>query len=159
MKIKVPVVIVCLVLLASVTALGDTRTRQKSASAAPRAMAYDATRETILQGTVLSYTERSPLPPIGAHVLLQTASGTVDVHLGPASYLRANHLAFAPGEAVGFVGTLSRANKNAVFLARIAQKGSQSLTIRSPRGFLLATSAGRASSRSNPQSAQQGGPR
>src|SRR5437899_349400 len=67
---------------------------------AARSLAYNKAQETVLQGTVLSYSAESATPPIGAHVLLQTAGGTVDVHLGAASYLEANHFALAKGDSV-----------------------------------------------------------
>ena len=108
------------------------------------AHAYDVARETTLQGTVVSYREESSRAPIGAHVMVQTATGTVDVHLGPASYLRSNHFSLAAGDSVRIIGVNVAANGSYVFLARIAQKGTQALAVRSPRGFLLATTATRA---------------
>ena len=49
-------------------------------SATSRPTAYDASRETTLQGTVVSYTEESSRAPIGARATIQTAKGTVDMH-------------------------------------------------------------------------------
>jgi hypothetical protein len=118
--------------------------RHAPVSWASRPTAYDVSRETTLQGTVVSYTEESSRAPIGARVTVQTARGPVDVHLGPASYLHSNHFSLSAGDAVRFVGVNISANANNVFLARIAQKGTQALALRSPRGFLLATSATRA---------------
>ena len=108
-----------------------------------RPAAYDMTRESVLQGTVLNYMEKSPLPPIGAHVTIQTARGIVDVHLGPAPYLRANNFSLSTGESVRFVGVSTRVNKGNVFLARVAQKDDKSIAIRSPRGLLRAAAAAR----------------
>lgn len=131
-----------------------------AASATSRLTAYDASRETTLQGTVVSYTEESLRAPIGARATIQTAKGTVDVHLGPASYLRSNHFSLAAGDTVRFVGVSVTANGGNVFLARIAQKGTQALAVRSPRGFLLATTASRGLPQAErTQSAQQGVPR
>ncbi len=53
-----------------------------------------------MQGTVVSFAENSSAAPLGAHVVIQTATGQVDV-------------------------------------ARILQKGSQTLALRSTRGFPL----------------------
>lgn len=108
------------------------------------AAAYDLSRETVLQGTVLSFTSSAATPPLGARVTLQTASGPVDVHLGPASYLKANQFSLAPGDSVNIVGVVSPALGGSIFLARVLQKGGQSLVIRSTRGFLLATAGARA---------------
>jgi hypothetical protein len=134
--------------------------QQRNAAVSSRPSAYDVARETILQGTVVSYTEDSSRPPMGTHVTVQTASGTVDVHLGPAAYLRSNHFSLSAGDSVRFVGVSIPAQEGNVFLARIAQNGKQALALRSPRGFLLATTATRALPQAErAQSAQQGVPR
>ena len=143
MKLKARMVIGSAALAAAIL-LSTATAQQRSSLVSPRPTAYDANRETLLQGTVLSYTEDSPLPPIGAHVTVQTSSGTVEVHLGPASYLRANHFSLSAGDPVRFVGASIAVNNGDVFLARIAQKGDQSVVIRSLRGYLQATAAARA---------------
>ena len=120
------------------------RTASRARPLVPRAGAYDAKRETVLEGTVASYTESSQTAPIGAHAMVQTANGSVDVHLGPASYLHGNNFSLAAGEAVKFAGVSTTVNGGTVFLARTAQKGSQVLAIRSRTGSLLAIGAVRA---------------
>src|SRR2546421_37550 len=125
-----------------------------------RAGAYDAKRETILQGMVGSYTESSKKAPNGAHVTVQTASGIVDVHLGPASYLQNKHFSLAAGDTVRFAGVSVVVNGTNVFLARTVQKGNQVLAIRSPHGSLLANNAGRMmTGAEREQMKQQGRPR
>ena len=121
----------------------DANAQQRDSLGESRPPAYDMKRESVLQGTVLNYTEKSLLPPIGAYVTIQTATGVVDVHLGPASYLRANSFALSAGESVRFVGVSTRANKGNIFLARIAEKHDQAITIRSPRGLPQAAAAAR----------------
>jgi hypothetical protein len=81
---------------------------------------------------------------MGAHVMVQTASGPVDAHLGPASYLRSNHFSLATGESVQLVGVSVPTKEGTVFLARMAQHGTQAIAVRSPNGFLLANSPARA---------------
>jgi hypothetical protein len=130
--------------LATTILLSTAAAQQRSSLVSPRPAAYDTTRETICQGTVLSYTEDSLLPPIGAHVTVQTSSGTVDVHLGPASYLRANHFSLSAGDSVKIVGASIAVNNGDIFVARIAQRGNQSIVLRSLRGYLQATAAARA---------------
>ena len=127
-----------LILFAS-AAFAQNRPARKGAAAA-----YDVSRETVIEGTVLSFNASAATPPLGARVTLQTASGPVDVHLGPASYLKANQFSLAPGDSVKIVGVLSATPSGSIFLARILQKGGQSLVIRSTRGFLLATAGARA---------------
>ena len=132
----------------------------RPAAAHPRAFAYDANRETVLEGTVVGYTKSAQIAPTGAHAAVQTRSGEVDVHLGPASYLQAKHFSLAPGEQVRFAGVNAVVNGKDVFLARTAQKGNQFLAIRSPRGSLLAYGAARlVTEAERAQMKQQGGAR
>lgn len=162
MKGKIPTTIGIIAFAGAIvfTAGVGAQERHAAVSSASRPTAYDASRETTLQGTVVSYTEESSRAPIGARVTVQTASGPVDVHLGPASYLRSNHFSLSVGDSVRFVGVNISANASNVFLARIAQKGTQALAVRSPRGFLLATSATRALPQAErTQNAPQGVPR
>jgi len=127
---------------------------------AARSLTYDTAQETVLEGTVLSYSAESATPPIGAHVLLQTAGGTVDVFLGAASYLEANHFALAKGDSVAVVGVNSTTRQGSAFLVRVIQKGGQSLALRTTKGALLSFAGARArSSAQRAQVASQAGPR
>jgi hypothetical protein len=114
------------------------------AGVAPRAMAYAASRETAVQGTIIQYEERSETAPIGAHAKVQTAGGVIDVHLGPASYLKGKNFSLAAGDAVRFVGMQAVGKKGSVFVARSVERGGETLVLRSPRGFLMAGDGGRA---------------
>jgi hypothetical protein len=102
-----------------------------------RTLAYDATQETVVEGTVLSYTAESATPPIGAHLVLQTAAGAIDVHLGAARFLQANNFSVANGDSVRVVGVSSETRQGAVFLVRVIQKGWQSLVLRTTNGAPL----------------------
>lgn len=128
--------------------------------AAARSLAYDAAQETVMEGTVVSYSAEAATPPIGAHVILQTANGPVDLHLGGASYLQANHFSLAKGDAVRVVGVNSATRQGSIFLVRVIQKGSESLVLRTAQGAPLS----RAGARTLPpaqraQLASQEGPR
>ena len=101
------------------------------------------------------------MPPIGAHLVLQTSSGAVDVHLGAASYLEANHFFLAKGDSVRVVGVSSATRQGTVFLVRVIQKGEQSLALRTAKGAPLSIAGARAmGSQKSPQALlSQGGPR
>ena len=109
-----------------------------------RTLGYDATQETVVEGTVLSYTAESATPPIGAHLILQTAAGAIDVHLGAASFLQANHFSLATGDSVRVLGVNSATRLGTVFLVRMIQKGGQSLVLRTTKGAPLSLARGRA---------------
>ncbi len=125
-------------------AIGAQQLAERPRQAVMRTLAYDATQETVLEGTVLSYTEESATPPIGAHFVLQTAAGAIDVHLGAASFLQANHFSLTKGDSVRVVGVSSDTRQGAVFLVRVIQKGGQSLVLRTANGALLSVARTRA---------------
>lgn len=98
---------------------------------------YNAGREVQLVGTVVKYDSASSVPPMGAHVIVQTASGQVDVHLGNAKVLAANHLVLNAGDSIRIVGEPMALGDGTYFAARIVQKGTQAAAVRNTKGFLL----------------------
>jgi len=78
------------------------------------------------------------VPPLGAHVKLQTSSGIVDVHIGNGKLLTANHVALQAGDAVKITGENVAYGQSTVYVARVIQKGSQTVTLRSLHGTPLA---------------------
>ena len=117
--------------------IGAYAQKQNVAPAPDPERAYEMTRETVLQGTVVKYTEAATEAPLGPHAMIQTGSGVVDVHLGNARLLQANHLSLAGGDTVRIVGENILVGTKTQFVARLIQKGSQVVTIRSTRGFPL----------------------
>jgi hypothetical protein len=117
--------------------------QEKAQTAPVRSSAYDVARENILQGTIVSYNSSSSTGPQGAHAVLRTSSGVVDVHIGNGRLLSANHLALEPGDAVRITGENIALGPSTVFAARVVQKGSQTVTLRSVHGMpLLVVSKG-----------------
>jgi hypothetical protein len=106
-----------------------------------RLQSYDLSREGSLLGTVVKYDTASAVPPLGAHVLIQTASGQVDVYLGNPRVLQASHFELKPGDSVRIVGENLAVGEATIFAARIAQKGTQAVAVRSAKGFLLTTAS------------------
>ena len=98
---------------------------------------YDASRETTLVGKVISYVEQSSVPPIGAHVSIQTASGLVDVHIGSAKLLEQNHFTLAVGDSVRITGEAITVGQSNTFAARIIENGTQTITVRNTKGQVL----------------------
>jgi hypothetical protein len=127
-------------LAAAVCFSAGAAAQQKAQIVPQKNQAYDASRESVLQGTVVAYTAASTRPPLGAHVTVQTSSGVVDVHLGNAQLLAANHFSLASGDSVRITGENVAYGTSNQFLARIIQKGNQALAVRSVRGFPLTPS-------------------
>jgi hypothetical protein len=98
---------------------------------------YNAGREVQLVGTVVKYDSASSALPMGAHVLVQTASAQIDVHLGNAKVLMANHLALNAGDSIRIVGEPMALGDETYFAARIVQKGTQAVAVRNTKGFLV----------------------
>lgn len=98
---------------------------------------YSLARETNLVGTVSSVVEDSTTGPLGTNVMVQTSSGLVDVHVGSVSYLKSNHLDLAAGDNVRVVGEPFSTGSGTVFLARIVQKGTTAVAVRSTKGMPL----------------------
>ena len=123
--------------------------------------AYNIVNDVSLQGTVLKYTENSAAPPIGTHVLVQTPSGNVDVHLGDARLLHLAKLTITQGANIRFVGQMSTEGSKQIFLARLVQVGSQVLSVRNEHGFLISRGAARANKAllANASADQKGGAR
>ncbi|HKM81199.1 MAG TPA: hypothetical protein VJY15_09595 [Candidatus Acidoferrum sp.] len=125
---------------------------QERASQTPvRSSAYDLKREGTLVGTVIAYTQFSTAPPLGAHVTLQTAGGVVDVHLGDGRFLTANHFTIQAGDTLRIIGENVAFGSAAPFLARIVQKGTQALAVRTERGIPVRYVAPKNGAESKPQ--------
>jgi hypothetical protein len=104
---------------------------------------YDLQRESTIVGTVISYNQATKTPPLGAHVILQTSSGNVDVHVGDPRLLQANHFTIQSGDTLRIIGENVAFGKGTQFVARIIQNGSQALQVRSVRGLPLSYAAPR----------------
>jgi hypothetical protein len=107
--------------------------------------AYDVNREVTVVGTVVSNSVSSKTAPAGPRVSLQTPSGLLDIHLGDARLLIANQLTIQPGDTLRIVGENIAFSGGTQFVARILQKGTQALLLRSTRGFPILSSNPRGS--------------
>jgi hypothetical protein len=111
--------------------------QQQSSAVSPTNSFYDVSRETVLQGKVLSFTAESAVPPIGAHVSIQTVYGPVDVHVGSARLLDHNGFTLTAGDSVRITGEVISFGQNSTFAARIIENGTQSVTVRNTKGQVL----------------------
>lgn len=97
---------------------------------------YSMSREVFLLGTVIKFDSASATLPMGAHVVLQTTSGQIDVHLGNAKVLQAAHFTLNPGDSVRIAGEPLALGDSTYFAARLVQKGMQAVAVRDAKGFL-----------------------
>ena len=77
------------------------------------------------------------------------------MHLGDPRTLAANHFSLAPGDAVSIMGENLNESQGTQFVARLIQKGTQSLAVRSLQGIPL--KPGHATANGAQTHTQQGG--
>jgi len=131
-------------IIATILFPGAAMAQQKSsANGAANLAVYDVAREVTLVGTVQSYSAAVQAAPLGPHVILRTNQGTVDVHLGNARLLAASHFTIQTGDTLRIIGEEMAYGTGTQFVARIVQKGTQALTVRSVRGIPLSYMAPR----------------
>lgn len=114
---------------------------QKKHAAIKNVSAYDAARESAIEGKVLQFSAASSKAPFGAHAMVQTSTGAVDVHIGNAKLLQANRFTLAAGDTVRVTGENVAFGSASVFVARVIEKGGQTLAVRSKTGMPLAAVA------------------
>jgi hypothetical protein len=112
--------------------------QQQPTAVAQASFSYDSSHEMQIQGTVVSFTRGSEVAPIGPHATIKTSSGIVDVQLGNADRLKINNVSLAAGDLVKIVGANHNYGNGNVFLARVLQKGNQTVTLRNSKGIPLA---------------------
>lgn len=86
---------------------------------------------------VAKFTENSTELPAGAHVLVQTGSGVVNVHLGDPRLLKLNKLTISEGSSIRIIGEPVTTNQGTFFLARLVQIGTQIVAVRTTQGIPL----------------------
>ena len=135
MKPTIRLTTITFMILSALAICISASAQQAANSAAQRPISYNLSREVTLLGTVVKYEPASSVAPFGAHVLLQTQSGQVDVHLGNAKLLQAHHLELNAGDSVRIIGEDLAYGDGKIFAARIVQKGAQAIAVRNTRGF------------------------
>jgi hypothetical protein len=73
----------------------------------------------------------------GLHLVLSTASGPIDVHVGPAWFVSSKNVTFAKGDVLIVAGSSGAARGADMVIAREIRKGDQVLTLRDARGIPL----------------------
>jgi len=144
-----------LVVLLSFAAHVDAQTR--AAIVRPTGSpAYDLSREVTLSGTVSNVLAKpSPGMVWGAHLLLRTATGSVDASLGRFAFVGKGALVVKPGQQLAVTGVMASIHGQPVLLARIVQVGSQAYLLRSVHGIPLSpTARTRALAKGAPQGGQ-----
>jgi hypothetical protein len=99
---------------------------------------YDVKTETTITGTVESV-ETIRGPGVrgggrlgGTHLVVKTATETLEVHVGPTAYLAEQKIIVATGDAVEILGSRVTMDERSVLLARQIKKGEAAWTLQVP---------------------------
>jgi hypothetical protein len=124
------------VVMASLVAAGASAAfAQMGAGRRGRVPLYNVQTETTVQGMVEEVrTISGPRGWKGTHLTLNTDSGSFDVHLGPASFLKKKGIKFAQGDRVQVTGSKVTFQDKDAILAREVKMGEKVLTLRDARG-------------------------
>jgi hypothetical protein len=95
---------------------------------------YDVAKEIKVQGTIEKIDGFGTAGPIGTHILIQTASGTVDAHLGFGAAARPKRLGIAPGQNVTVIGMMEAVGSANVLMARILTTQNHIFVLRNEHG-------------------------
>ena len=97
---------------------------------------YDLASELTVRGTVQEVQEfHCPVSgDLGTHLIVQTASGPIQVHVAPGRFLRGNGLSFAKGDQVEVVGSQFKYNGADTLIARKISRGNETFAFRKPSG-------------------------
>lgn len=106
---------------------------------------YNPSTETTMRGTVDSVKEVPSLgrAAAGLHLVLNAASGPIEVEVGPASFVKSKNITFTKGDALTVIGSKVTVTGQEVLIARAITKGDQVLTLRDEKGFPLWSGRGR----------------
>ncbi|HTU32465.1 MAG TPA: hypothetical protein VMF66_01530 [Candidatus Acidoferrum sp.] len=97
--------------------------------------AYDLSKEVKVQGTIEKINGFGNNGPIGTHILVQTASGVVDAHLGFGSAVSSKNLGISIGQNVTVVGMMETVGSSSVLMARILTTPSRVIVLRNEHGI------------------------
>jgi hypothetical protein len=115
---------------------------------------YDLSQEITLNGTVAGVLpRRTPEKVAGAHLILTTLSGPVDVSLGTFALQGQDPLSVAPGQQIEVTGIPKTLKGKPFFLARLIKVGDRVYEIRNEHGIPISPLA---RERARQKSAQQG---
>jgi hypothetical protein len=105
---------------------------------------YDTATETTVKGTVEEVKQVSGPRggPGGTHLILKTDKETLEVHLGPTTFLEKEKFTFAKGDQIEVTGSKVKIGATDALLAREVKKGDKTLTLRNAQG-IPAWSSGR----------------
>jgi hypothetical protein len=130
----------CVLLAISARMVSSSSAQQTSTMAKNVAFrpAYDASKEVTISGTVHGISAHSDSgKPSGAHLMISTAHGLVDAHLGSFALQGSRAVSLNRGEQVRVAGVMTTVKGAPMLLARTIQTSTKTFVIRNEHGALL----------------------
>ncbi len=96
---------------------------------------YDPKTEVTVKGTIENVQQQTGKGAwMGTHLILKTDAATIDVHVGPSSYIAQKQFTFAKGDTIEVVGSEVTISGQEALLAREITKEGKTLTLRNAQG-------------------------
>ncbi len=99
-----------------------------------RGFQYDKSAEITVKGTVEEVRERGPEGRTRTLLVVKTGDQTLNVSLGPSSFVADSKIKFVQGDEVEVTGAKMNFRGNEMLMARTVKKGDQTLTLRDENG-------------------------
>ena len=96
---------------------------------------YDVTKEVKVQGTIQKIDDFGTNGPTGTHIMVQTAQGVVDAHLGFGAASKPEYLGIAQGQSVTLTGMMQSFDGANVLMARILTTANHIFVLRNEHGI------------------------
>ncbi len=122
---------VCLALLCI---CGVAAAQAQHASAKAPALKYDLKAEKKIKGTVQEMKLEGEGRGALMHLVLKTATDTVNVYLCPQHFIKDMGIELKPGDEVEVIGSPATDNGVSIILAREIDKGSDAYVLRDDKG-------------------------
>lgn len=120
--------------LAAILSPFITHAQTTTSSSMITSPAYDLNKEIKIDGTIDKIETNASRGPIGTHLLVISAQGVVDVHLGASMAVTAKNLGLSVGESVHVTGMMANVGGNSVLLARILTTSNHIYMLRNQHG-------------------------
>ena len=95
---------------------------------------YDPATEKTVTGQIQDVQQTSKGRVPGTHLIVKTESETVDVRLGPSTFIESHGFRFAKGDTVEIVGSQVTVSGSEVLIAKEVTKDGKKLTLRDSTG-------------------------
>ena len=120
--------------LAAILSPFITNAQTATSSSAMASPAYDLNKEIKIDGTIDKIETNTSGGPIGTHLLVISAQGVIDVHLGASAAVSAKNLGLSVGQSIHVTGMVASFGGNSVLLARILTTSNHIYMLRNEHG-------------------------